>query len=84
MSDKTWHLGRVPGTVIVDKAELDELRAEIERLQTGLAGVRQLVDQQAEDAGLWFFARTATEAYVQQELRKLHAAIEALDRAKAS
>jgi hypothetical protein len=46
--------------------------------------VRQLVDQQAEDPNLWFFAKTAAEAYVQQELRKLHAAIEALTSAKAS
>jgi hypothetical protein len=46
--------------------------------------VRQLVDQQADDAGLWFFAQTPTEAYVQQELRKLHAAVEALAREKAN
>ena len=34
------------------------------------------VDAQAKDAGLWFDARTAAEAYLQQELRKLHKAIE--------
>ena len=38
--------------------------------------LRQLVAQQAEDDGLWFDAKTAPEAYLQQELRKLHAAIE--------
>lgn len=38
--------------------------------------VRLLVDRQAEDEGLWFFARTASEAYLQQELRKLHSVIE--------
>lgn len=38
--------------------------------------VRELVDRQAEDEGLWFKARTLPEAYLQQELRKLHAAIE--------
>lgn len=27
---KTWHLGHVPGTVIVDKVELDALRALVE------------------------------------------------------
>ncbi len=37
---------------------------------------RQVVDEQAEDEGLWFVARTAPEAYLQQELRRLHAAIE--------
>jgi hypothetical protein len=37
-----------------------------------------LVDQQANDDGLWFAAQTAPEAYLQQELRKLHAAIEGI------
>lgn len=37
----------------------------------------QLVLKQAEDVGLWFKAETAAEAYLQQELRRLHAAIEA-------
>jgi len=41
-----------------------------------LAKLRQMVAQQAEDEGLWFNAATAPEAYLQQELRKLHAAIE--------
>ena len=31
----------------------------------------KLVNKQAEDDGLWFIARTASEAYLQQELRKL-------------
>jgi hypothetical protein len=39
--------------------------------------VRAIVDEQAEDEGLWFVAETAAEAYLQQELRRLHAAIEA-------
>jgi hypothetical protein len=37
-----------------------------------------LVHKQAEDDGLWFIARTAPEAYLQQELRLLHALIEEL------
>ena len=37
---------------------------------------QKLVNQQAEDEGLWFDATTAPEAYLQQELRKLHVAIE--------
>jgi hypothetical protein len=41
-----------------------------------IAELRELVDRQAEDDGLWFIAQTAPEAYLQQELRKLHAAIE--------
>jgi hypothetical protein len=35
-----------------------------------------LVEKQAKDDGLWFVAPTAPEAYLQQELRRLHAAIE--------
>jgi hypothetical protein len=38
--------------------------------------VRRVVDEQANDEGLWFDAETAAEAYVQQALRRLHAAIE--------
>jgi hypothetical protein len=38
--------------------------------------IRAIVDQQAADHGLWFAAKTAPEAYLQQELRALHAAIE--------
>lgn len=38
--------------------------------------VARIVDEQAKDEGLWFIAETAAEAYLQQELRRLHAAIE--------
>jgi hypothetical protein len=39
--------------------------------------VQRIVDEQAEDGGLWFLAANAAEAYLQQELRRLHAAVEA-------
>lgn len=35
-----------------------------------------LVNNQAEDEGLWFLNPTASEAYLQQALRALHAVIE--------
>lgn len=38
--------------------------------------LQALVDEQAKDDGLWFEALTAPEAYLQQELRRLHKAIE--------
>jgi len=44
--------------------------------------VIELINKQAEDEGLWFQAETASEAYLQQELRKLHAAIEETDQRK--
>lgn len=36
----------------------------------------KLVEKQAEDEGLWFIPQTAPEAYLQQALRELHAAVE--------
>jgi len=40
--------------------------------------LRALVNSQAEDEALWFVTdeRTAPEGYLQQELRKLHDAVE--------
>ncbi len=38
----------------------------------------KLVEEQAKDEGLWFVADTAPEAYLQQEMRKLHEAVEFL------
>ena len=35
-----------------------------------------LVTKQAEDDGLWFVAKHATESYLQDALRKLHTAVE--------
>lgn len=41
--------------------------------------IKSLVNKQAEDDGLWFTVnRTASEGYLQQELRKLHELIEKL------
>ncbi len=39
-------------------------------------GVRELVEQQAEDEALWTICTSASEAYMQRELRRLHAALE--------
>ena len=52
------------------------VRIEAEARAAALAEPRRLVDAQAEDEGLWFIAETAAEAYLQQELRRLHAAVE--------
>jgi len=38
--------------------------------------ILKLVNNQAEDEGLWFEAKTAPEAYLQHHLRLLHATIE--------
>ena len=38
--------------------------------------LKLMIEQQADDIGLWFVAETGSEAYLQQELRKLHALCE--------
>jgi len=38
--------------------------------------LKELVEKQAEDEGIFFAAQTGPEAYLQQEIRKLHALIE--------
>lgn len=47
-----------------------------EKAQRRLVRARALVSAQATDDGLWFEAKTAPEAYLQQELRRLHELIE--------
>lgn len=46
------------------------------KIAKAVIDLRAAVDEQAKDEGLWFNAATAPEAYLQQELRKLHALIE--------
>lgn len=53
-----------------EKLRIAEFRVD------GLCEIRSLVDIQAEDEGLWFIAQTAPEAYLQQELRRLHRLVE--------
>jgi len=42
-----------------------------------LSKIKEIVDEQAEDEGLWFVAETAPEAYLQAALRRLHEVVEA-------
>lgn len=35
-----------------------------------------VVNEQAEDEGLWFFSHSCSEAYLQAALRRLHSAVE--------
>jgi len=53
-----------------------DLINRIRDLEAQLAEARELVNKQSEDEGLWCIAETAFEEYLQQELRRLHAAIE--------
>lgn len=56
--------------------KLDEVRKELETTQCQLSKIRALVDDQADDEGLWYIPDRASEAYIQQEFRKLHALVE--------
>ncbi len=61
------------------KPSVDEVLAVLADLVEAArkyANSQQIVNKQAADDGLWFAATTAPEAYLQQELRRLHAAIE--------
>lgn len=83
MAERGWVVGRNPDGVddSVDATLLviDELlaaRGPAERTEA-----RRIVDEQAEDEALWSTGLDGTvpiaEAYLQQELRRLHAAVEA-------
>ena len=72
----TFTRGALAGTLLGD-IQVALLQAEQKAERDAKLAV--LVDRQSEDAGLWFEAQTAAEAYLQQELRKLHAMIESAD-----
>lgn len=69
MSDEPFRLKLRPDSPPAMELRYADIRAR-------LTAIRALVDEQAEDDGLWFHAETAPEAYLQQELRKPHALIE--------
>ncbi len=52
------------------------MSAAFHRIAFKLGKIRDFADEQAEDEGLWFEAQSAAEAYLQQELRRLHKVIE--------
>lgn len=45
-------------------------------VQDKLSLIKKMADLQAEDEALWCQAETAGEAYMQQELRRLHQVID--------
>jgi hypothetical protein len=58
----------------------ESLLAKLAASETRLARIRAHVDEQAKDDGLWavpWDLQPISEAYLQQELRRLHATIEA-------
>ena len=58
-------------------ATLKRANAALLAIVEAAKAARSLVDEQAEDEGLWSGSESIVEAYLQQELRRLHAIIEA-------
>ena len=58
-------------------ATLKRANAALLAVVEAAKAARSLVDEQAEDEGLWSGSESIVEAYLQQELRRLHAIIEA-------
>ena len=82
MTDKMLSIAR--GQIADLTAALARAEARAAAAERKLAEVRALVEAQALDEGLWFIAATAPEGYLQQELRRLHAAIEGQSAARAA
>ena len=81
ISDFQDHIDRLEAEKVLLKKTVVGLREtqEVEsylRLEAEKAELVELVQEQAEDEALWFITVNAAEAYLQQELRRLHAVIE--------
>ena len=50
----------------------------IVKIKQSMDELLKLVNEQAEDDGLWFDANFATEGYLQKSLRELHHKVEAI------
>lgn len=61
--EKFWHL-------------ILPLLDRIAELEAKLTQIQDIVNEQAEDEGLWFIHQYATEDYLQQALRRLHGVFE--------
>lgn len=59
-----------------EAGHLEDMRRDLLETRRALERIRALVDEQANDGGLWFRAMTAPEAYLQMALRQIHAEIE--------
>ena len=60
----------------VRRVDMEQAVELSQRLMKREEHLQSIMKKQAEDDGLWFRAVTAAEGYLQQELRRLHAAIE--------
>lgn len=61
----------LPDDCVAERTSLGEAAGEGDPMTA-----YDVVQQQAEDPGLWFVAQYASEAYLQAELRRLHSWVE--------
>jgi hypothetical protein len=73
----SWHCGTGAIAGRMMRGETCQLRAKVLTLQREIEKIRAVMDEQVNDADLGRVARTEAEAYLQQELRRLHAVIRA-------
>ena len=59
-----------------DNERIRVLGEELAQKEAYIEVLKKVANEQAENAGLWFRARTAPEEYLQNALRRLHALIE--------
>ena len=71
----SWTCGTTSFGEHTIKSETCTLRTTIAHLRSAVEGARFIADEQAADAALWIKAQTETEAQLQTELRRMHAAI---------
>jgi hypothetical protein len=84
VSERPWdsyQRDELPVDLFVARKWGEALEARLAAAETALREITALVGEQAEDEALWAIPPAGTqpiaEAYLQQELRRLHAAIEA-------
>jgi len=58
---------------------IEALRRQLAEANALISQAKQLINEQAEDDGLWFVAEAITETQLQRALRKLSAIIEETD-----
>lgn len=83
-----WRWSFTPGPTNLKHHDIEELRGYFresepesvlimpEREVTDEQSIKAVVDEQANDEGLWFMPRTCAEDYLQRALRRLHEVIE--------
>ena len=76
MIDHVANLRRIAAFKVYRNGDIIAAAEEMERLTAKLNAIQSVVNEQAENEGLWSIAKYATEAYLQSELRRLHEVIE--------